>query len=151
MFADECDLRLFGLTLVFFCDWHNEVRDMVEVGYALVIGVIRNNQRNLAMQFATLVPVKQILQAMVILRNENSDPRAVGGAGESPIHLEVAGDGSKSFGKLGQVKIKIHGIELYSRKKKIGCLVSMLIGEQDVAVVTKNKFGDRSNHSLAVG
>ena len=53
--------------------------------------------------------------------------------------------------KLGQVKIKICRIELNSRKKEIGFLVSMLIGEQDVAAVAKDEFGDRRDNPFAVG
>src|SRR5437899_13106568 len=88
---------------------------------------------------------------MVILRNEDRDAGAFGGVGEPPVHLELAGDWSKSLGKLGKVKIKICRIELHARQKKIGFLISMLIGEQDVAVVAKDEFSDRCDHPFAVG
>ena len=55
--------------------------------------------------------------------------------GESPVHLEVAGDGSKALGKLGKVKIKICRIELDPQEEEIRFLVPVLIGKKDVAVV----------------
>ena len=88
---------------------------------------------------------------MVKLRDEDGDARAVGGAGEPPVHLEVAGDGSEALGKLGKIKIKIGRVELDPRKEEIGCLVSVLIVEENVAAVTKDEFGNRSDHALAVG
>jgi hypothetical protein len=151
VFADECDLLLFRSPLIFFRDRYDEVRDAVEVGDALVIGVVGNDQRDFAAKFATLVAVEQILQAMVILRNEDRDAGAVGGVCEPPVYLEVAGDESKSIGKLGKVKIEICRVELYPGQKEIGFLLSMLIGEQDVAVVAKDKFSNRGNDAFAVG
>ncbi len=113
--------------------------------------MVGNDQRDFAAKFATLVAVEQILQAMVILRNEDRDAGAVGGVCEPPVHLEVASDGSKSIGKLGKVKIEICRVELYPGQKEIGFLVSMLIGEQDVAIVAKDKFSNRGDHTFAVG
>ena len=74
---------------------------------------------------------------MVILRDEDGHARPIGRVGEAPVHLEVAGDGSKVFGKLSQVKIKVRRVELDPRQKEVGCLISMLIGEKDVAVWRK--------------
>src|ERR1700688_589952 len=69
--ADERNLLLFRFPLVFFSDRYDEVRDAVEVGDTLVIGMIGNDQRDFAAKFATLVAVKKVLQAMVILRDED--------------------------------------------------------------------------------
>jgi hypothetical protein len=70
--------------------------------------------------------------------------------GKAPVHLEIAGDCSKSLVELSKVKIEIRRIELYARQKKIGFLVSMLIGEQDVAVVAENEIGNRSDDAFTV-
>jgi hypothetical protein len=71
--------------------------------------------------------------------------------GEPPIHLEFAGNRLEALGELRQVKIKIGRIELDTRQKKIRFLISMLIGEKDVSVVAKNEFGNRSDHTFAIG
>src|ERR1700678_1974737 len=73
MLAHQSDLFLLCLTLVFFADRYDEIRHSVEVGDPLVVGVVGNYQRNIAMQFATLLTVEQVLQAMVVLRDENGD------------------------------------------------------------------------------
>jgi hypothetical protein len=112
--------------------------------------MVGNNQRDFAAQFTTLVPIEEILQAVVVLRNENGNARSVGGMGEPPIHLEFAGNRLEALGELRQVKIKIGRIELDTRQKKIRFLISMLIGEKDISVVAKNEFGNRSDHTFAI-
>ena len=151
MFADERDLLLFRLPLVFFRDRYDEVRDAVEIGDALVVGMVGNDQRYIAVEFAALMPVEQVLQAMVILRDEDGDAGAIAGAGEPPLHLKVAGDGSEALRKLGKIKIKFCRIELNPRQKQIGCLVSMLVIEKNVPAVPEDEIGNRSNHAFAVG
>jgi len=151
VFSDERNLLLFRYPLVFFSHRYDEVGDVVEVGDTLIIRMIGNNQWDFAAKFAALVAVEQVLQAIVIRRDEYGDAGAFGGVGETPVHLEVAGDWSKSLGKLRKVKIKICWIELDPGKKKIGCLVSMLIGEEDVAIVAEDEFGNRGDDAFAVG
>ena len=77
VFAHECDLSLLRLALVFLGDRHDEIGDAVKIRDPLVIGVVGNDQRDLTAEFATLVPVEQVLQAVVILGNENRDSRTI--------------------------------------------------------------------------
>jgi hypothetical protein len=151
VFADECDLFLLRLPLIFSRYRHDKIRDTIELGDALVIGMVGHDQWNLATQFPALVAVKQVLQTMVIFRDENGDARPVGRVGEPPAHLEVAGYGSKFFLKTSQVKIEVCRVKLNSSKKKIRFLIPMLIVEKYVAVMAEDEIGDRCNNSLAVG
>ncbi len=71
--------------------------------------------------------------------------------GEPPVHLEVAGDGSKALGKLGQVKSEICRVELDPQEEEIRFLVPVLIGTKDVAVVAIDEVGHRGHNPFAVG
>jgi len=71
--------------------------------------------------------------------------------GQAPVHLKFFGDGRKALGKFGQSKIELGGIELDSGQKKIGLFVSVLVGEQNVAVVTKDKVSDARDDAFTVG
>src|SRR5258708_23493692 len=51
---------------------------------------------------------------------------------------------------MRKVKIKMCGVELDRREKEIGFLVCMLIGEEDVAVVAEDEFGNRRDDAFAV-
>jgi hypothetical protein len=113
--------------------------------------MVGNDQWYIAVEFAALMPVEQVLQAMVILRDKDGDAGAFAGAGEPPLHLKVAGDGSEPLRKLGKIKIKFCRIELNPRQKEIRCLVSMLVIEKNVPAVPEDEIGNRSNHAFAVG
>ena len=66
IFDQRADL-FFGLLLVVFCDQDDGIRDFVEVGDGLVVGVIRNDQRDVAGEFSTLMAVQQINKAVIVL------------------------------------------------------------------------------------
>jgi len=151
VFADESDLFLFRFLLVFFCNRHDKVGDAIEVGNALIVRMVRNDQRNFTAQFTALVAIEQVLEAMVVLGDEDSDAGPVGGVGKPPVHLEVAGEESKLFGKAAEVEIEVRRVELNPREEKIGRLVAVLVIEQDVAIVAEDEFGNRSHDTFAVG
>jgi hypothetical protein len=110
-----------------------------------------DDEGDLASQFATLVTVEQVLKAVIVLGNEDGDARTIGSVSDSPAHLKVAGDRSKMFGKLGEIESEICRIEFDSRQKKIRFFVSMLVGEEDVTVVPKNKVGNGGDDPFPVG
>lgn len=95
VFADKGDLLLLDFPFVLFCDRKDEVGNAIEVGDPLIVGMIGDDQRNLALQLAALMAVEQVLQAVVILGDEDGNARPVGGTGQPPVHLEVVGDGTK--------------------------------------------------------
>ncbi len=57
----------------------------------------------------------------------------------------------KRCGEFGQIEIELRRIELDSRQEEIRLFVSVLVGEQDVAVVAKDEVGDSRDHTFAVG
>jgi hypothetical protein len=151
MFAKQGDLFSFCLALVFFGDGDDEERDAVEVSDSLAIWMVGDDEGDLASQFATMVTVEQVLKAVIVLGNEDGDARTIGSVSDSPAHLKVAGDRSKMFGKLGEIESEICRVEFDSRQKKIRFFVSMLVGEEDVTVVPKNKVGNGGDDPFPVG
>src|SRR5258708_39542438 len=83
----------FRLVLIFFRDRDDSVRNSVKVGDGLVVGVIRNDQRNVAGKFPALMTVEQIDEAVVVLRNQDDYARTMRGLRQPPVHLELFGDG----------------------------------------------------------
>src|SRR5580658_847497 len=73
--GDERVNRVFSLLFVVFGDRDDRVGSLVKIGQALVVGMIGNDQRDVASQFAALLAVKKIDQAMVVLRDENDHSR----------------------------------------------------------------------------
>ncbi|MCU1304241.1 MAG: dehydrogenase with different specificity [Candidatus Sulfotelmatobacter sp.] len=67
----------FRLVLIFFRDRDDSVRNSVKVGDGLVVGVIRNDQRDFAGEFAALMTIEKIDQAVIVFRNQNDHARAM--------------------------------------------------------------------------
>ena len=56
-----------GLPLILFGDGDDRVGNLVEVGDGLVVGMVRDDQWNVAGEFAALVTVEEIDEAVVVL------------------------------------------------------------------------------------
>ncbi len=119
-FDQRVDL-LFCLLLVFFCDRDDVVRDFVEVGDGLVVGVVGNDQRDVAGEFAALMTVEKIDEAVIVLRDQDDHARAMRGLGQPPVHLELFGDGREMFGEVGEVFISEVGIPRRHVRRRAGC------------------------------
>src|SRR5713101_7825325 len=60
------------LVLVVFGDGDDCVRNLVEIGERLIVGVVGDDQRNVAGEFTALVPIQKIDQTMVILGDKSN-------------------------------------------------------------------------------
>src|SRR4029077_13459314 len=114
--------------------------NLVEVGNRLVVGVIGNNQRNVAGQFATLVAVEQIDQAVIVLRNENDHALPNRRLCQPPLHIEGFSDRREILAEIRQVflrkvDVEVPGIELDPHQKQTRLFVGVLISVQDVSIM----------------
>ncbi len=65
VFDQRMDL-FFGLSLIFFGDGNDTVRNLVKLGNGLVVGVVGNDQRDVAGEFAALVTVEKIDETVIV-------------------------------------------------------------------------------------
>ena len=153
MLTNERKLFLLGFALIFFRHRHDDIRNVVEVGDALVVGMIGDDQRNLAAQFAVVVAVEQVLQAVVVLRNEDRDAAddRSSGPGASPSRNSFA-IGAKRCGEFLEIKIEFRRIELDARQKEIGDSSSPCSSAKRMLPLwRKMKSAMRRDHAFAVG
>jgi hypothetical protein len=110
--------------------------------------VIADNQRDGAVQLAGLMSVKNIHQAVKVLRHEAGDTGGFRHQMESPMHVKL-GCGVLKF------RLECGLIESFQRpfdahKKKTGFMVLMLIGVRDVGAVSIEQAGDRRHQAFTV-
>ena len=148
--AEKGELLPLGFGFVFFCDRNDLVRDAVEVGDPLVVGVVREDERDVAGQLSILMAVQQVLQAVVVFRDKDSKAMALGGAGDAPVHLVVASHRREALGKFGKVERERVEVELDAGEEQIRLLVGVLVVGEYVGVVPEDKVGDGSDDALAV-
>ena len=152
MLGEQGKLCGFDLLLVVARDGHEVERDFVELGQRASGLVVADDEREVAAELACLVAMQQIDEAVMILRDEESDVLLRLGELDAPVHLEVVRDGREGgaegcFGEAGGF-----GDELDAHEEEAKFDVLMLVGVEDVDVVTLDqKVDDGDDDSLAVG
>src|SRR3954447_244080 len=75
--VDKSMKASLSLGLVLFAHRHDLVRNLVEIRNGLSVGMVGDDQWDLAREFAALLAIQKIDEAVIILRNENHHPRAL--------------------------------------------------------------------------
>src|ERR1700684_1337659 len=105
--------------------------------------MIANDQRNLASQLSTAMPVKQIRQTMIVFRNEERHIRPPARRSQAPPHAELFRDRSKMPRKLANGNRGVRQIPLDAHQKKPQILILVLVRVQYIPVIAKDKFRNR--------
>ena len=88
----------------------------------------------------------------MILRDEEGDVLLGVGELDAPVHLEVAGDGLEGRAECGFGEAGGFGGELDAHEEEAKLDILMLVGVEDVDVVTRDEeVDDGGDDSLAVG
>src|SRR6266576_874496 len=132
MLADERDLLLFRFALVLFGYGNDEERNLIKVRERLIVGVVRNDQRDIAVQFPDFVAIQQIDRAMVVLRNQDCHLLALAGLRQTPIHVELLGNRAELLGDLREWDVEIGGVKLHAHQEPRRLCVGVFVRVQDI-------------------
>jgi hypothetical protein len=89
----------------------------------------------LAAEFAGLVAMEQVGEAVRVLRDEEGDVLEVVGELDAPVHAELLGDGREGGAEGGLVEAGRVGGELDAHEEEAELDVLVLVGVEDVDVV----------------
>src|SRR5438128_5326027 len=140
----------FRRLLFFLLNRHQIKRNAVELRNGLAIRMIRNYARNIARQFPTLMAIKQIHQAMIVLGNQNRHSLANIRQYQPPLHVEFTRDPREVMDQIAQRKIQFSRIKLHPHQEGVGIVIAVFIGMKNVAAVLRNKSRDSSNNTFAI-
>jgi hypothetical protein len=101
MFCGAKSLKLgaLGFRFILFAHGNHVQRHPIEIRERLHVGMIADDQRNVARQLSGAMAVQQIDQAMVVARNKQRHPRTVARKRHAPLHPKARGDGRELFAK----------------------------------------------------
>ena len=123
-------------------------RDAVEFRQWACAGVVADNERNLAVEFAGLVAVEQVGIAMQVLRDEDRQACDGGGEFQAPVHTQLGGDG---------LEVRSEGVHAEAverpfdaHEEEAGFVVLMLIGMDDVGAVLVKHAGNGCHEALSL-
>jgi hypothetical protein len=110
---------LLRRTLPIFFNRHSLVRNAIEVGGWLVVGVIRNDDGNVARQFSALMAIQEVHQAMVVLGDQDCHLLPWRRLRQMPPHVEALGYGIEVAGKISEWNIEIGGIKFHAHQEQV--------------------------------
>src|ERR1700733_12533355 len=93
MLRDQRMYCRFGLILIVLGYRDDGVRNLVEIRDGLIVGMIGNDQGDVASQFTALMAIEKVDEAVIVFRDKDNHPRAARRLRQAPIHVELLGDG----------------------------------------------------------
>ena len=103
-------------------------------------------------QFAALMPVEQVDQAVVVLRDEERDAvRQRSDRSSRQRICEALGDRGELARELVEVEVEVGEVPLDAHEEQAALGVLVLVGVQDVGVVAVEELADGGDDPLAVG
>ena len=123
----------------------------IKIGDGLVIGMIGDNAGDIAIEFAALMAIEQINQAVVVLRNQYGHPLAYIRNRDAPLHLKFGGDLTEMPNEITQGKVEVGGIEFDTHQKSAGIAVPMLVSVKNTAAMLVNESRNAGDHALPIG
>jgi hypothetical protein len=114
-----------------------------------VVGVVGDDERDLALQLAAAPAPQQVEQAVVLARHEHGDPLRPRGVGEPPVHPEALADlGSEGVREVGVERREREG-HAHEERAALG-VGRVLVGAHDVRVAGREEARDRGNDAVPV-
>ncbi len=125
-------------------------RDTVEFRQTLGITVVADDQRDVAGQFATLVPMQEIGQAMVVLRDHDGHACTLLWEIELPLHLQTLGDRAEVLAERIGFNSRATQVPLHAHEKQVVLRILMLVGIAIIGVMPIKEIRDRSDDAFLV-
>jgi hypothetical protein len=107
-------------------------RDPELRGDRFEIRVVANDEWDVGRELSGPLPQEQIVQAVVILRDEDRHSRSPLAVRESPAHSETVGDFPNGRLEAGPVGMQLREVELDALEKLAGNWVRVLVSVEDV-------------------
>jgi hypothetical protein len=100
--------------------------------------------------------MKQVDQAVIILRYQDDHAQALRGLRQPPLRNKSRGDGREVSTEVGEIflreiDVEVFGIELDAHEEEAGLFVGMPVRMQNVAVVPADEVGDGRDLAFASG
>ena len=110
-------------------------RNAVKIGQIAPNLVIADYQGNITGEFLIFMPVQEISQAVIVLRNEQRNAEWHFRINSAPGHLEAGGNWGKARLEFSHAQIEFGQVPFDTHQKKIGFTILMLIGVDNIGIV----------------
>jgi hypothetical protein len=117
----------------------------------LEVLVIADDERNVGGELAGPLPQQQVVQTVVVLRDENSGSVAMRAVAQPPFHRKALCHLADSRLEAPPIRVKLRHVELDALKELAGHRVGVLVRIEDVGAVSIQDLRKRGDEASAVG
>jgi hypothetical protein len=117
-----------GRLLVVGADGHVVERDAVPFDEGLEGVVIRDDARNLDVQFPGLPAGQQVVEAMLLFADHDHDAALHRRVADLPVHRQIFRERTEALAELGQVKRQRIGLHLHAHEIAAVVLAAAVVG-----------------------
>src|SRR5215813_6246964 len=112
--------------------------------------MVADDQRKIASQLASALPVEEVDQAVVVFRDKNRHPGTAAAECDAPVHAECVGDRAEGGIELFQIELEPAQIPFHSGVIETLLTRRMLFEVEYVSVMPVEEFGDSCIQAFAV-
>jgi hypothetical protein len=149
--AQKAQLFRFRLRLVLFGYRDDDKRNFVEISKTLAFRMVADDERDVSRQFAALLAIQQVVQAVIVSGDEDGNTLPPGDVGDTPLHLKTLRNRRKSLRKVLQFQIEAFEMPFHTHEKALEFVVGVLVCVQNVAVVAEDEITDGGDEAFLVG
>ena len=113
--------------------------------------VVGDHAGNLDVELLRLPARQQVVEAVLLLRDEDNEALLLGGIRDAPVHFEFVGDGLEAAAELGEVEGQRIGPDLDAHEVALRVVIGVVAGLEDPALVPGDEGGHPGDDADAIG
>ncbi len=122
----------------------------MELGERAGVFVVADDEGQVGAEFAGLVAMEEVGEAVRVLRDEEGDVLELVGELDAPVHAELLGDGLEGGAEGGLVEVGGVGRELHAHEEEAELVVLMLVGVENVGAALVEQRRDAGHQALLI-
>jgi hypothetical protein len=147
----ELELQLLGILLLAGSDSNVMKRHPIELREWPRILVVADDQGDAAVQLANLVPIEQVDETMLIVRDQQRYRDLSLSENDLPVDLQPFRQWGELLPELQFIKIEIAQRPFDTHEEEAQLSILVLVGVKDISTVFEEEIGNGRDQSLAIG
>src|SRR5579864_83388 len=150
MLFEQLALAPLGIGLILLGHFNYMKGNAVKIRMAFRVGMVADDERDFARQFARVPAVEQVHQAMIVLGNEYRDTQAVARKRDLPLHVQTVRDWSEVAREILHLNLEAGEVPLDAREIKAQFRDHVLLEMENIPAGAEDEFRERCVQAFAV-
>ena len=150
MLLEQLALAALGIGFILLGHLDHMKGNAVKIRLAFRVGMVADDERNLARQFTGVPAVEQVHQAMVVLGNKYSDAQGVARKRDLPLHVQTVRNRREVAREILHFNLEAGETPLDARKIKADFRDLVLLKMKNISVRAVDELGESCVQALLI-